>query len=141
MLFIMLIRIKTTSLLSFKLCNPGKCPPFTSCSHIYTRLGVEGIYQTRCRRYLPDSVYRTNNNNKQSSLIKHTGPWMNIWFLFISPLTVYCKSVRTLYLHLCGIERKKNATLSKFANSSLIHEFTSCTSETFELQHNKKGKS
>jgi len=48
MLFIMLIRIKTTSLLSFKLRNPGKCPPFTSCSHIYTRLGVEGIYQTRC---------------------------------------------------------------------------------------------
>jgi len=30
------------------LINPGKCPPFTSCSHIYTRLGVEGIYQTRC---------------------------------------------------------------------------------------------
>jgi len=41
-------KIKTTSLLSFKLRNPGKYTPFTSCSHIYTRLGVEGIYQTRC---------------------------------------------------------------------------------------------
>jgi len=48
MLFIMLIRIKTTLLISFKLRNPGKYTPFTSCSHIYTRLGVEGIYQTRC---------------------------------------------------------------------------------------------
>ena len=40
MLFIMLIKIKTTSLLSFKLHNPGK--------YKYTRHGVEGIYQTRC---------------------------------------------------------------------------------------------
>jgi len=36
----MLIKIKTTSLLSFKLRNPGK--------YKYTRHGVEGIYQTRC---------------------------------------------------------------------------------------------
>ena len=40
MLFIMLIKIKTTSLLSFKLRYPGK--------YKYTRHGVEGIYQTRC---------------------------------------------------------------------------------------------
>ena len=32
--FIMLIGIKTTSLPSFKLRNPGKYAPFTSCSHI-----------------------------------------------------------------------------------------------------------
>jgi len=36
----MLIKIKTTSLLSFKLRNPGK--------YKYTRHGVEAIYQTRC---------------------------------------------------------------------------------------------
>jgi len=59
MLFIMLIRIKTTSLLSFKLRNPGKYTPFTSCSHIYTRLGVEGIYQTRC---IEPTLVKANND-------------------------------------------------------------------------------
>jgi len=55
----MLIKIKTTSLLSFKLRNPGK--------YKYTRHGVEGIYQTRCieptQEYLAERKEPDDNQN------------------------------------------------------------------------------
>jgi len=58
----MLIKIKTTSLLSFKLRNPGK--------YKYTRHGVEGIYQTRCIEPTATKVFKIFKQQQKSIFLK-----------------------------------------------------------------------